>query len=92
MHTAMCIYYLFLEDVMSNKLLVDAKKSIAELRSGGKGTIHEPPSPDDIRRYRAERNLTQAQLAQQLEVSLDTVRSWEQGKRNMSKDNVGKLK
>ena len=36
-------------------------------------------TPDEIRELRREREWTQAQLAFRIEVSVDTVRSWEQG-------------
>lgn len=43
----------------------------------------EPMTPQELTAWRKERKLTQAQLATHLEVSLGTVRKYEQGERKI---------
>jgi putative transcriptional regulator len=37
-------------------------------------------TPEDIKRIRAKLGMTQAQLAERLQVTLDTIKSWEIGR------------
>jgi DNA-binding transcriptional regulator YiaG len=40
----------------------------------------EPITPDEIRAIRRHLGITQEQLAEQMDVSIDAVRGWEQGR------------
>ena len=65
-----------------NELAQSLTEALAHARGEGPAVVHEPPvSPRDVR-LRA--NLTQAQMAPLMGMSLSGYRKWEQGARNVS--------
>ena len=68
---------------MPNRLGLKADGRIVEIAADGseKTLNHEDPSRF-VRQVRARCGLTQAAFAERIEVPIETVRNWEQGKRS----------
>ena len=71
---------------MDDKLFKELDANLEEAVKVAKGTmapklIYVVLTPADIRNIRAEVNMSQAVFARSFQLSLDTVKGWEQGKR-----------
>jgi putative transcriptional regulator len=65
-----------------NEMLQSVREAGAYLRGGRKAVARvDRISPDSIAAVRARLGFTQAQFAQALGISLDTLQNWEQGRR-----------
>jgi len=65
--------------VMSNSILDSLKEAASALRSGGSNGSKVKIGPKEIKRTRKVLEMTQEQFADKVGVSVQTVRSWEQG-------------
>jgi putative transcriptional regulator len=65
---------------MSNPLLMSLKEAASELRSGRQKGSGRSFGPNRIRKIRTQLGLTQEEFAEDVGVSIQTVRSWEQGR------------
>lgn len=67
---------------LGNELVQSLTEALAHARGEGPAVVHPPPvSPRDVR---LQANLTQAQMAPLMGMSLSGYRKWEQGARNVS--------
>lgn len=71
---------------MDDKLFKELDANLKEAVKVAKGTmapklIYVVLTPADIRNIRAEVNMSQAVFARSFQLSLDTIKGWEQGKR-----------
>lgn len=70
---------------MQNSVVVGLDQLIAALRSGGFGHDNSPPGPDEIRALRKASGLNRADFCVLIGISLDTLKSWESGRRSPSR-------
>ena len=71
---------------MDNKLFKELNANLKEAVKVAKGTlapksVYVVLSPSDIKAIRIRVNMSQAVFARSFQLSLDTVKGWEQGKR-----------
>ena len=62
-------------------VLVDDGRIVEILPDGSERTVDHSNPADFVRQVRARCGLTQAAFAEKIEVPIETVRNWEQGKR-----------
>lgn len=66
-----------------------AKKRVDKEGGYDKMFMETTMKPDDLRKWRKERNLSQERLAQLLRVSGQSVRNWEAGRHEIPKTQLG---
>ena len=68
-------------------LIIQAlENALASVKNGGGfRSLDWPPSPDKIKSIRVGLDMTQAEFAQYVGVSVNTVKSWETGRRSPGK-------
>jgi putative transcriptional regulator len=64
-----------------NDLIQSLGEALAHAKGEGRAIVHEPLDPSEVRKHA---NLTQAQMAPLMGMSLSGYRKWEQGKRSIS--------
>jgi putative transcriptional regulator len=64
-----------------NDLIQSLGEALAHAKGEGRAIVHVPLDPSEVRKHA---NLTQAQMAPLMGMSLSGYRKWEQGKRNIS--------
>lgn len=67
---------------MQNSILAGLDQLIDTLRTGGFDDGDNPPGPDDIKALRKASGLTQKDFSNWVGVSVDTLKSWECGRRS----------
>jgi DNA-binding XRE family transcriptional regulator len=70
---------------MENSVVVGLDQLIAALRIGDIGGEEFPPSPDEIRALRQASGLSRGDFCVLIGISLDTLKSWEIGRRTPSR-------
>lgn len=76
---------------MTNPLILSLERDLKNLRSGGERYTISTPTPDQIRARREKLGLSQEKFAQRIGVSVESVRSWESGRRIPGEVNVEKM-
>ncbi len=70
-----------MDDKLHNELLSNLKEAVQVVTGEKTATAYVVLSPADIRAVRRKAQMSQAQFARAFNLSIDTIKGWEQGKR-----------